>query len=229
MDSNSNNKLLTPEDVSKILVDAYPSAGLLARLLIRWRPFICPFHEIIPYIPLYASVLEVGCGVGLMTVLLANLGKIQRGAGIDISRKPIDIARGAVYPKTCDVSFECLPENASWPEGFDTVLCIDVLHHIPRDGQRQFIQRLISINPGRTIIFKDVSPRPFWMAAASVLHDLLLSGQWISIPDEHEVRTWFEAEGLLVVEQRRLDTLWYSHYLVVAEKDRKVSSLNEHV
>jgi 2-polyprenyl-3-methyl-5-hydroxy-6-metoxy-1,4-benzoquinol methylase len=218
MSSNSSNKLLTPGDVSKILVDAYPSVGLLGGQLIRWRPFICPFHEIIPYVPLCAPVLEVGCGVGLMTVLLANVGRIQRAVGIDVSQKPIEIARRAVYPKECEVSFECLPKNASWPEGFDTVLCIDVLHHIPRNEQREFVQRLASVIPGRTIIFKDVSPRPFWMATANILHDLFLSGQWVSIPDEHEVCAWFEEEGLSVVEQRRLDTLWYSHYLVVAEK-----------
>ncbi len=210
---------ISSRSISEVLVKAYSGAGFFTRLLIRFRPYICPFHELVPFVPENGVVLEVGCGAGMMTVLLANLVRIKKAAGFDVSQKAIDTAQKAAYPRGCDLSFRRLAAHEKWPQdGFDTVVCIDVLHHVPRREQRTFIKNLSGIRPGRRIIFKDVSPKPFWMAMGSVLHDLLLSRQWIYIRSEDDVEAWFRDEGLDIRVSKRLDTLWYSHYLIVAEK-----------
>ncbi|HLG23078.1 MAG TPA: class I SAM-dependent methyltransferase [Candidatus Manganitrophaceae bacterium] len=209
----------TPRDVSRILVGAYPSAGPLSRFLIRWRPYICPFHELIQSVPVCDSVLDVGCGVGLMSVLLAYTGKVARGVGVDPSPGAIETARAAVLPEGRDIVFRRAPGPDQWPdERFDSIVCIDVLHHVPPSEQRAFIKKLAQVDFTGRIVFKDVSPKPFWMAWASRLHDLFISRQWIHIRSEEEVRRWFEEEGFSVTGPTRHDTLWYSHYLIVAEK-----------
>ena len=209
---------LSPKLVSKILSNAYPKCGLFAKVLVKWRPFICPFHEIVKFVPSNGSVLEVGCGVGLMSVLLANLGMMRYGVGIDISESAIKVAKQAVFPKECDLSFQHIGEDETWPGGFDTIVCIDVLHHIARWKQHSFIKQLASAYPGKTIVFKDISPKPLWKAATNTIHDLVLSHQRISIRSEKEVENWFKDEGLSIVRNVRMDTLWYSHYLIVAKK-----------
>lgn len=209
----------SPHSISKILVDAYPNCSYLSGLLIRWRPYICPFHELVRYMSTTMSIMEVGCGIGLMTVLMAQLGKVKYGIGFDISRKAIDIARAAVIPHDCDIHFRCLSKDDPWPDGeFDTVVCVDVLHHIPRREQRDFIGKLAGVGKRSRIVFKDVSPKPFWKAFANVLHDLMLARQWIYCRSDEQVRKWFEEEEFSIIEHRRLDVLWYSHYLLVAEK-----------
>ena len=163
--------------------------------------------------------MEVGYGIGLMTILMAQLGKVKYGIGFDISRKAIDIARAAVIPHDCDIHFCCLSKDDPWPNGeFDTVVCVDVLHHIPRQEQHDFIGKLARVGKRSTIVFKDVSPKPFWKALASVLHDLIIARQLIYCRSEEKVRKWFEQEGLSIISHRRLDMLWYSHYVLVAEK-----------
>lgn len=212
--------LETPADVSRVLVRAYPRATGLAALLIRWRPYICPFHKIIGSVPFGSSFLDVGCGVGLMSTLLVVSGKAQSVVGIDTSAGAIETAQHAVLPDEAVGAFRCLSDEDSWPQDhFDGVVCLDVLHHIPAEEQRNFVKRLAHLNFTGKIVFKDVSPRPFWKALASRMHDLLVSRQWIHIRNEDEVREWFESEGLAVTESRRLDMLWYSHYLLVAERE----------
>lgn len=158
----------------------------------------------------------------MMTVLLANLGRIKTAVGFDVSKRAIDIARKAIYPKGCDLTFRRLSPGDRWPQDrFDAVVCIDVLHHVPRLEQRAFITKLCGSGAGRRIIFKDVSPKPLWMAIGNILHDLLLSRQWICIRGENEVEAWFREDGMEILESKRLDTLWYSHYLIVAQRNRR--------
>lgn len=218
--TNSGLTVETPADVSRLLVKAYPTVGLSA-LLIRWRPYICPFHELLKSVPVCGSVLDVGCGVGLMSLLLAWSGRVKRIVGIDASERAIETASSAVLPEGCEASFRCVSESDPWPdEVIDHVLCIDVLHHVAVSKQREFIKSLSQLNFRGKIIFKDVSPRPFWMALASRAHDLLISRQWIHIRNEEEVKQWFEEENLSVIGPCRMDTLWYSHYLLLVERRR---------
>lgn len=208
-----------PANLSKILIDAYPDCGFLSKLLIRFRPYICPFHELVKKVDKNSSVLEVGCGTGIMTILLAHLGKIKSGIGIDVSQKSISIAQRAIYPKSSKITFKCISENIPWPEGrFNTIISIDVLHHIEKEEQRIFIKKLSQACNDGKVIFKDVSPKPFWKAMASKIHDLLLSGEHICIRSEEDVLQWLKEEGFFIKEFQRLDMLWYSHYCIVAEK-----------
>lgn len=207
----------TPREVSEILVRAYPHCGGLVRQMIRWRPYICPFHDLLGHLPSGGSILEVGCGVGVMTVLLAHLRRFERMVGIDASETVIETARRAVMPKGTSVSFEHVRDDA-WPdEHFDHVVSIDVLHHVPRERQREFVQRLARTAAGGAVVFKDVSPRPRWKAWAAHAHDALINRETIHIRDENEVADWFREAGMEIREQRRMDMACYSHYMIVGQ------------
>jgi 2-polyprenyl-3-methyl-5-hydroxy-6-metoxy-1,4-benzoquinol methylase len=210
----------SPRAISKILGAAYPHQKGLGGWITRNRPFICPFEELVARIPVGGSVLDVGCGVGIMSVLAGLCAGSPRVVGFDTSAKAIAVARQAVVPEGTQVSFQHLPDTADWPEGeFDTVLCIDVLHHVPPPAQRRFAAQLCrSTRPGGLVVFKDIAPRPRWKAFANRLHDLLMARQWVHYRHEGEMADWFQDEGMAVIERGRLDRLWYSHYLLIARK-----------
>jgi hypothetical protein len=88
---------------------------------------------------------------------------------------------------------------------------------VPKRQQREFVQHLAKLNFSERIVFKDVSPHGM-NAIWSHVHDLLIARERISIRCEHEVARWFEEEGLRVKGPRRLDSLWYTHYGLVAER-----------
>jgi 2-polyprenyl-3-methyl-5-hydroxy-6-metoxy-1,4-benzoquinol methylase len=79
------------------------------------------------------SVIDVGCGDGRDTVLLAKLGA-ARVTGVDIAPGAIELARRrAELDGVADrVDFVCAPvETASIPSGsYDIVWCNAILHHL---------------------------------------------------------------------------------------------------
>ena len=67
------------------------------------------------------SVLEVGCGNGLLCEFLAQAGK--KVTGVDLV--PGHYRRKGYAFQTCHIAKERLPD------GYDAALCFDVLEHIP--------------------------------------------------------------------------------------------------
>lgn len=103
-----------------------------------------------------------------------------------------------------------------WPEGpFDVVTLVDVLHHVPPDGQRAFIGRLARAG-ARQVIVKDVDTRPRWKVWANALHDFLMTRERVFPRSMDEVVAWLREDGLKVVRAERMGRLCYSHWLVVA-------------
>lgn len=211
--------MLTPADVSTILLQAYPAESGFSKALLRFKPYIYPFHEVVEFVPQGGSVLDVGCGMGMMTVLLANLGKIGLGTGFDVSEQAIAKASKALVPRGSEIVFKHIKQDSAWPVGhFDAALCIDVLHHVPREEQRAFVSNLARASGAQRIILKDISPKPFWMGMANVATDLLVNRQLVHMADEKDVELWLREEGFEIVENKRIHTLLYSHYLVVADR-----------
>jgi 2-polyprenyl-3-methyl-5-hydroxy-6-metoxy-1,4-benzoquinol methylase len=210
----------SPTDISELLKNAYGHCHGLKRFVIKYRPYICPFEEILSRIPPDSELLDVGCGIGLMGVLALITKRARRVVGFDISHRDIEIGRGAVVPEGAELDLHSI-NLGGWPLGqFDVVTCIDVLHHIPPDLQRKFCARLVgSIRPGGLVLFKDISPKPRWKAWANRLHDLIMARQWIHYRSADEVTRWFGEDGLTLFEACRLDRFWYAHYLISAGKN----------
>lgn len=215
-----NTPLSSPSEISAALLKFYPNVTGFEKFILKWRPYICPFHEILRRVPQNAKVLDVGCGIGIMPVLLSVTGRTKSIVGCDTSEKAINIARSADYPTDVDIDIRHLPPPINWPsEKFGSVLCIDVFHHVPALQQREFVTRLVSVcAQNSTLIFKDISPFPWWKAAANTIHDFIVAKQCVNYRSEQTVLAWFRSEGLEIIEHIRLDQLWYSHFLIVAQK-----------
>lgn len=103
------------------------------------------------------SVLDVGCGDGLNTVILARLG--ARVTGIDISPESIAVARRRAEANGVSdrVTLVCAPvEAADLPAAsFDIVWGDGILHHVLEDLERVIRSVVGWVRPGGRLVFAE--------------------------------------------------------------------------
>lgn len=214
---------------SALARDIYAGVPPVRRLMMTYRPLICPFHEVFDAVPPGATVLDLGCGAGLLLNLLASERTIRAGVGIDLSAGAIAAATAAnqrlnTSAQPADplphITFTAQPADAAWPgEPFTTVTAVDLLHHLPRDQHAPLIRRAARAVPaaGRLII-KDMRGAGVIRPLANRCHDLLIAGDWIHFPEPDTIIAAAASEGLELHQRRTIDTLWYGHELYIFER-----------
>lgn len=212
--------VMNAERLSAIARTLYTEGPFLLRTPQHWRPYICPFENLVGHIKDGFRVLDIGCGTGLLLGLAAGIGREFEGVGFDVSKPAIEVARSmvkraAVIAPKAKISFECLKIGDAWPEGtFDAVFLVDVLHHVPSGSQRQFVKQVISkVKPGGLLIYKDMCMRPWWKAQANRLHDLLVARQFISYAPVQQVEQWATEAGMRVILREDISRYCYGHEL----------------
>ena len=217
---------LSARGLSGIARKLYPTGPVLFRMLQSYRPFICPFGELMIEVPAGASVLDIGCGAGLFLGLLAATGHRIKGIGFDVSKHGIALAKAMgerVQSEQSTATLQFLRKDAEdpWPSGpFDVVTMIDVLHHVAPSAQEEVIRRACRTTPpGGTFLYKDMCSDSAWRATANRLHDLVLARQWIHYVSPDRVECWAKQEGLELVRRDRINLAWYGHDLRVFRRD----------
>jgi 2-polyprenyl-3-methyl-5-hydroxy-6-metoxy-1,4-benzoquinol methylase len=179
------------------------------------RPYICPLHALVDYVPQGATILDVGCGSGLFVAVLAQLNRIYSAVGFDANRDAIKLAQEitTTLPNSSRIQFELRDLGEMWPVGcFDVVSLVDVMHHVQRDQQARLIETAAEhVTDGGILLYKDMADRPHWRAWANRVHDLLSAGDWIHYAKLEDVVRWAEAAGLQFEFQRSMNLLWYRH------------------
>src|SRR5580704_9820933 len=83
---------LTARQLAAISRSLYREGPLLLRTLQHWRPYICPFENLVAYVREGSRALDIGCGSGLLLSLTAGVGIKFEGVGFDVSRQGIELA-----------------------------------------------------------------------------------------------------------------------------------------
>src|SRR5215467_14018908 len=189
---------MTTSYLARLAREWYVEGPVIQRLLQCFRPYICPYEQIIPYIPKQARVLDIGAGCGLFLLLLRKFGRVSAGLGIDVNASAIAYAdRIARLIGATELEFRCPADISEWPtEPVDAVTLIDVLHHVPAAKQRQLLvaasERVASEG---TMVIKDIAPTPHWRAACNRVHDLLVARQWVHYLNPCELQAYLESCG----------------------------------
>jgi 2-polyprenyl-3-methyl-5-hydroxy-6-metoxy-1,4-benzoquinol methylase len=191
--------------------------GFQERLLMTWRPRICPFHRLVEHVPQDCRVLDIGCGNGLWLLLLAELNRIREGIGVDISPQRIQTAQRLRGTRS-QLRFLTTNPGDPWPtDSVDCVTMIDVVHHVPPQDHKAFVEKAAQTTASRMII-KDIDPAAKFKSAANTLHDLVLSRQRPRYCRPDDLCRWLSELGFAVRLRQRCDMLWYSHFLIVADR-----------
>ena len=138
---------------ARLTAAAGPGAYWLAgygKYKIRLDPI---YRAVLPLIPPGAKVLDLGCGVGLLGLLLTARGLENEIHGIEWDAPKAHFARRLAGPIS-SIRVECgdlLKEP--WPE-CSVITLLDVLHYLPPAQQRALLFRVASHLPegGRLLV-----------------------------------------------------------------------------
>jgi 2-polyprenyl-3-methyl-5-hydroxy-6-metoxy-1,4-benzoquinol methylase len=215
MQTELNNK-----QIIGFLKKTYKSAGFVDSLKIKYRSLICPFISLIKMVEPGQRVGDVGCGSGQFLLLVSEFAKPSYLYGIEISKKLIDNAK-SLFSSRQQNSFFTEYDGTDFPVQLgemDIIFLIDVLHHVPKKMQENFIKNLTnSMKPGATLVLKDIN-------AASVLvffnklHDMIFAGEIGNEMSISKAAILLQANGLSIIKQEKRNMYVYPHYSIVAKK-----------
>ena len=102
------------------------------------------------------TMLDVGCGGGLISEPLARLGGIV--TGLDPSPENVAAARAHAEGQGLDIRYraERIEDLVSAGETFDCVVCLEVLEHVP--DPREFVSLLGRVTkPGGVVVLSTIN------------------------------------------------------------------------
>ena len=130
-----------------------------------------PLHDINPlrlgYIDQYGriggkTVLDVGCGGGILTESMAKLGAAH-ATGIDMAEKSLKIAKlHALDQGVGNVAYRCIRVEdlaAEAPHSFDVVTCMEMMEHVP-DPAAIVAACARLVKPDGTVFFSTINRNP---------------------------------------------------------------------
>lgn len=170
-----------------------------------------PLHEINPlrsnYIDERAklagkTVLDVGCGGGLLSEAMA-----QRGAnvtGIDMGQAPLSVAQLHALESGVSVNYRKIPAEqlaTEQPAHYEVVTCLEMLEHVPDPAA--IIQACADLaKPGAHLFFSTINRNPkaylFAIVGAEYLLKMLPKGthEYSKFIRPAELAGWVRAAGL---------------------------------
>ncbi|PZR92116.1 MAG: hypothetical protein DLM68_02590 [Hyphomicrobiales bacterium] len=191
----------------------------MAGLKARYRPLVCPLTQVLAEIPLGATLYDIGCGAGVPMHLALRFRQARMVRGSDISSNAIAAATSfARHGERFQAM--CLPaEEQPALSGFDVVVLIDVLHHVPPAVQQDFLRSIVRrMDRGARLVLLDIDRDAFARRCCNQHHDLLLSREWVHPMRADDVRVILDHAGLQSEEPQRFKTLWYGHYLIAGTR-----------
>ena len=162
-----------------------------------------------------ARVLDVGCGEGADSVLLAALGA-AKVTGIDLSPKAVDLAweRARIDGVADRVEFHCQAiEQADLPAAsFDIVWCNAILHHLTHDLDRVLAKLASWARPGGVLSFAEPTNLNHTVRA---LRQMIPIKRGESTPDERPLE-WRDLD----VVRKYVPDLQIRHFCLLGRLDQ---------
>lgn len=94
-----NNNVTKAELVSFLKQKIVPSVSILDKIKIAYRPYVCPFDDILNYLDNNKSVFDFGCGSGMLLSLIDAYKTPTRLGGCEISQELVDNANAIIADK----------------------------------------------------------------------------------------------------------------------------------
>ena len=174
-----------------------------------------PLHDINPlrlaYIDGIAqlkgkTVLDVGCGGGILTESIAEKG--ANVTGIDLGEKALGVAKLHQMESGVKVDYHCISVEQladQHPASFDVVTCMEMLEHVP-DPASVVAACSKLVRPGGKVFFSTLNRNPksylFAVIGAEYVLNLLPRGthEYAKFIKPSELAAWCRKSGLSVNE-----------------------------
>jgi SAM-dependent methyltransferase len=125
------------------------------------------------------DVLDIGCGAGQATAMLARYA--GRSVGIDSDENVIEFARKHNTGSGATFIHGAFPSKALNDRHFDYIFCVETMEHLPYDQQQYFLTRALGLlHPdGRMFITTPNEP------SASPPHIGIWTKEWVGHMTQH--------------------------------------------
>jgi len=186
---------------------------------LRWyRTFVTlDMGQLHKLLPASGTLLDVGCGVGVVDHALARRNPNLKIHGIDITAECIPLARE--FHALPNVNYEC--RRIEDVEGqYDCLLFIDVFHHVPpvhRDSILQAAARLLK--PGGYLLIKDISRRGGWVSFALDHYVSKYPANEIFLENLEDMKTLVSRHLKVVHTEKRYRFPFPRYYIKAMRKD----------
>ena len=148
------------------------------------------------------SVLDVGCGGGLLSEGMARMG--ARVTGIDMGEAPLSVARLHLLESGAEVDYQRITAEdmaAQHPQEFEVCTCLEMLEHVPDPAS---VVRACAdlVKPGGQVFFSTINRNPkaylFAIIGAEYLLRMLPKGthDFARFIRPSELDAWLRAAGL---------------------------------
>jgi 2-polyprenyl-3-methyl-5-hydroxy-6-metoxy-1,4-benzoquinol methylase len=148
---------MTARDLRDLL-NRYADRSWLSRRYLRLRAAYYPLEAYLSHLPPQGTVIDVGCGYGLLAILLAQARPQLEVRGLDPVEERIrtaaKAARGLDRVKFIIGGWEQLAEQRA-----DAVMLIDMLHHVRKDQHEPLLRAAAAaLNPGGVLLVNETDP-----------------------------------------------------------------------
>ncbi len=181
------------------------------KIYFKLRPKILPINNILSFIPYNSSILDLGCGKGLLVNYIKNFNSYT---GVDLH-----VIKDNSRPKVRFLKRDCTEFVKEKINTYNTFLIIDLIHHIPRDKQFTFLNDVImNSKPGDLIIIKDINPRGLIFKFWNSFHDLVIAKQVINYLDFEKFKNSL-THDIKIIDNYHKRVFLYDHYFLVLQKN----------
>lgn len=196
-----------------------------ARLYVALRLLSCPFGAVVRALPARGTLLDVGCGSGVLCHLAAARG--LAAVGVDPDPRKVAWARASAAEGE-PVTFVAGTVDDAPPGPFEAVALVDVLYLEPPAAQRRLLDAACRrVAPGGRVLVKTMHARSRLRSGLAHAQELVAvhvlrytKGETVQAPAPEAFRAALEAHGLTVTETPIDRGYPHPHLLIVGEKPR---------
>jgi 2-polyprenyl-6-hydroxyphenyl methylase/3-demethylubiquinone-9 3-methyltransferase len=221
---------LTADGINASLTDVlrlYGGASMGTRAFLRGRVLLSDLEFIESQTPAAGRIIDLGCGHGLFSNLLAMRSGRRHVTGIDLDCKKIEIAQQTVGARG-NIEFRCGDMLELGLSGCDAVTIVDVMYLLPPEKQIAIIEKCSQVLvPGGLLVWKAQETRPRWKYGLTYAQELVTTSIGLT-QGKHAAKLYFlerqealEALGSAGFKARAIGmTSWrpYTDVLYLAEK-----------
>lgn len=187
-------------NIEKIVWRLYSNCDPWIRFLTLARCLLCPFEELVSFVPKEGKIADLGCGTGIFANLLSLECNKRSIIGLDANSYVIEAARKTVSNRK-NIKFLVRRVNEVQLDGdYDVITIIDLLHHIPFEIQeRVLIMSYEKIVSGGILLLKEIDKTPKWRYIANIIHDSIKDfGNKLYVRDHREYCNLLQEIGFSV-------------------------------
>jgi 2-polyprenyl-3-methyl-5-hydroxy-6-metoxy-1,4-benzoquinol methylase len=158
----------------KRLISKYFLQGAVAGWHANARFLLAPLESLERLVPVQGRILDIGCGMGLFSLLLAMKSDKRSVEGTDIAEEKISIAQKASRGMR-NVSYHTAGSREIRGNGYDAIILSDVLYLIPFDEQESLVAECRArLNDSGILLIKEIGSRPSWKYLINLCEEMIM-------------------------------------------------------